>query len=136
MYFQCRKGGIMIYKHREIFNRLSIKTGMVFGKISLTPNQWTIISLLPAYAWIFLYFCGSFTTTYAKAAAKEKDLVKEELKGGFLERAERLAILFAGIVLAVFSETYLVHTIILLAVLTNISALQRVLAAWKLSKLL
>ncbi len=198
----------MLYKHREIFNRLSIKTGMVFGKISLTPNQWTIISLLPAfiafyfltqeqflfaaisfsisalidfvdgsvarvsgrvtkfgayldtivdrlveativfgllfaslpkivlpaYAWIFLYFCGSFTTTYAKAAAKEKDLVKEELKGGVLERAERLAILFAGIVLAVFSETYLVWTIILLAVLTNISALQRVLAVWKLSK--
>lgn len=195
----------MLYKHRELFNKISIKIGLLFGKIPLTPNQWTIISmlpallafvfltqqqflyaaisfivaafidfidgsvarvlgrvtkfgayldtvvdrivesiivfgllfaslpevLLPAYIWIFLYFCGSFTTTYVKAAAKEKDLVREELKGGLIERAERLTILFIGILLAEFNPTYLIYVLIILAVLTNISAIQRIMIARK-----
>ena len=36
--------------------------------------------LLPAKIWIFLAFFGSLMTTYAKAAAKEKELVSEKLK--------------------------------------------------------
>ena len=65
--------------------------------------------LVPAFAWIFLYFFGSMMTTYAKASAKEKELVIEgkELKGGILERAERLIILFVGILIAVINPLYL-----------------------------
>lgn len=199
----------MLYKHRELFNKVSIKIGVVFGKLPLTPNQWTLVSMLPAFAafyfllqqqflyaglsfavaafmdfidgsvarvsgrvtkfgayldtvvdrivesiivfgllfvmlpamlfpayiWVFLYFCGSFTTTYAKAAAKEKDLVKEELKGGLLERPERLTILFVGILLAEFNPLYLTYIIIILAVLANITALQRIWIARKKSLL-
>ncbi len=199
------------YRNREKFSRLSVKIGISFSKIPLTPNQWTIVSLIPAIlaayflarvlfltaaglfiiasfldlvdgsvarvtgrvskfgtyldtivdryveamiifallfvalpstgfflpikAWIFLYFFGAMMTTYAKSAAKEKEIVKDgdELKGGILERAERLIILFIGIVAAAFNPIYLSYAIVLLAVLTNFSALQRIWIARKAS---
>lgn len=191
-----------LYKCREKFGNLSVRIGILFSKIPLTPNQWTIVSLLPAvialwflvkeqflaagllfivsafldlvdgsvarvtgrvskfgayldtvvdryveaviifgllfaslpgffipiHAWVFLYLFGSMMTTYAKAAAKEKEIILEgkELKGGLLERAERLIILFVGIMLAAVQPLYLTYVIALLGVLTNISALQRI----------
>jgi archaetidylinositol phosphate synthase len=86
---------------------------------------------IPASAWLFLYFMGSMMTTYAKSAAKEKEIVEKELKGGLLERAERLVILFVGILLAIIDVTYLMYVIVLLAILTNLSALQRAYMAKK-----
>ena len=189
-----------LYKKRERFSGFSVKIGIAFAKLRLSPNQWTLFSLIPilialyflireqflwaalffiissfldlvdgsvarvtgqvtklgAYldtivdryvegiiifgllfaslpnwvfpvqAWIFLYFFGSLMTTYAKAAAREKDLVEKELKGGLLERAERLIILFIGILLASYGRIYLTWVLVILAVLTNISALQRI----------
>jgi phosphatidylglycerophosphate synthase len=90
----------------------------------------------PSYVWIFLALFGSITTTYCKAAAKEKDMVTEELKGGFFSRGERLIticlILFFGIV----DKTFIASTYILIfmAVMVNITALQRVNMAFKESK--
>jgi phosphatidylglycerophosphate synthase len=81
---------------------------------------------LPAYAWIFLYMFGSLMTTYAKSAAKEKELVSKELSGGFLERADRMVILFIGILLASIEPLYLTYVMVILAVLANVSALQRI----------
>jgi len=81
---------------------------------------------VPAYVWIFIYFFGSMMSTYVKAAAKEKELVEKELRGGVLERAERLILLFVGLVLAYFNTVYLVYIIVLVAVLSNITALQRI----------
>lgn len=189
-----------LYKRRERFSRLSVKIGIGFSRLGLSPNQWTLFTLvptfialwflvkeqflwaalffiiaafvdlvdgsvarvtgrvtklgayldtvidryvegiivfgllfaslpdlwLPIYAWIFIYFFGGLMTTYVKAAAKEKELVGKELKGGLLERAERLIILFIGILLAYFDPFYLTYVIVILAVLTNISALQRI----------
>jgi len=82
---------------------------------------------LPAVVWIFIYYFGSIMTSYAKAAAKEKDFVRKEIKGGLVERAERLIILFIGIVMASADVGYLAYVIVLLAFLANITALQR---AW------
>ncbi len=197
----------MLYKNRKKFSNLSVKIGILFSKIPLTPNQWTIFSLvpaivavyflsqqdfllagglfiiagfldmvdgavarvtgrtsrfgayldtivdryveaivvfgllfvglpgfyIPAYAWIFLYLFGSMMTTYAKSAAKEKELIPDgkELKGGILERAERMIILFIGIVAAAFNPMYLTYVIVALAILTNISTLQRIWIAQK-----
>jgi len=83
----------------------------------------------PIAAWLFLYFFGAMMTTYVKAAAKEKELVEKELRGGFMERAERLIVLFIGILLAAFDPFYLTYIIAALAVLSNITALQRIWAA-------
>jgi len=202
----------MLYAQRERFEKYSVKIGLIFSKLGLTPNQWTILSLMPAIIsfyylinnqyllsgtflllagfldvvdgavarvtrkvsklgaylgtiddryvegliliglflvtlntpqliffpmsiWLLLYLFGSFLTTYAKAAAKEKDIVsKKELKGGILERAERLSLLTIGIFLAHWQPTYLNYVIILLAIFTNISALQRIILTCKTAK--
>lgn len=204
-----------LYSRRERFGGLSIKIGRAFSKLGLSPNQWTLLTLvsalvsvyflmkedfllaalffiiaafvdmidgavarvtgrvtrfgayldtivdryvegmiifgllfvalpeiaipyipwsIPMAGWIFLYFFGAMMTTYAKAAAKEKGLVERELKGGLLERAERLIILFIGILLAHFDRFYLSVIVILLAVLANISAVQRIWIAYRESK--
>ncbi len=82
--------------------------------------------LLPAYAWIFLLLVGSLMTTYAKAAAKEKEIVKSEIKGGLLERAERVFLLWIALILAGFNSFYSIALISVLAVLSILSALQRI----------
>ncbi len=190
----------MLYKNRERFEKLSIKIGLKFSKLGISPNQWTLLTiiptilsfyfiinsnfllaalfliiatfidvidgavarvtgritklgayldtimdryvegiviiallfvslpvfLIPSQAWIGIFLFGSLMTTYAKAAAKEKELVSKEVKGGLMERAERMLLLFIGIVLAKFDPLFLVYIIALLAVLSNVSALQRI----------
>ena len=80
---------------------------------------------LSAFFWIMLYLFGSMMTTYARAVAAEKSITKD-LRGGLLERSDRLILLFAGIVLGYFAPVYLTYVIVLLAVLANVSALQRI----------
>ncbi len=83
--------------------------------------------LLPAYTWVFLLVIGSLMTTYAKAAAKEKEIVKNEVKGGLLERAERVFLLWVVLILAGFNPFYSIVLISVVAVLSILSALQRIL---------
>jgi len=193
----------MLFARRKKFENLSVKIGIIFSKLPISPNQWTIISLIPAiaaayylsqnifltaavllivsafldlvdgsvarvtgratkfgayldtivdryvefivliglmlavlpafivpaYVWLFAYLFGAMMTTYSKAAAKEK--LDAEIKGGILERAERFILLFIGVVIAFYNPLYLVYILALLAVLTNITALQRM---WKAGK--
>jgi len=90
----------------------------------------------PAYIWIFLVLFGSLLTTYAKAAAKEKELTNQELKGGLLSRGERIILLLLALLLGIFDTSFnlTVYILILLAVLTNFTALQRINSAIKLNK--
>ena len=90
--------------------------------------------IIPSQGWLFLYFLGGLMTTYSKAAAKEKNLVKRELKGGLLERAERLIILTIGIFIAAYNPLYLTYVIAVLAFLTNLSAVQRISIAARSSR--
>jgi archaetidylinositol phosphate synthase len=82
--------------------------------------------LLPAKIWIFLAFFGSLMTTYAKAAAKEKELITEELKKGLLGRAERVILISLAIILGIFNFSWTIYPIIALAIFSNITALQRI----------
>ena len=200
---------MVLYEKREMFNSISVKGGILFSKFGLTPNQWTMLSLLPAIAafyllfqqqflvaaaffivagfldfvdgsvarvtgrvsrfgayldtvvdryieflvilglffvpapavisinynvWILVYLFGAMMTTYAKAAAREKELVEKEIKGGLLERAERISLLFMAIIAAQFSLQYLSMLIAVLAVATNLTALQRIMIARKSAK--
>lgn len=86
--------------------------------------------LFPSYVWIFLVLFGSIITTYAKAAAKEKDLVSQELKGGLLSRGERIILLLLCLVLGIFNFKWMVYILIIMAVLTNFTVLQRVKIAF------
>ncbi|MBI2676292.1 MAG: CDP-alcohol phosphatidyltransferase family protein [Candidatus Aenigmarchaeota archaeon] len=81
---------------------------------------------LPFSFWVAAYLFGSLMTTYAKAAAMEKRLVEKEIKGGLLERAERMVILFFAILLASYNIIFLSIAITILALLANITALQRI----------
>jgi len=88
---------------------------------------------LPGFCWIFLILFGSFLTTYAKATAKEKELVTKELKGGLLSRGERIILLLISLILGIInpSFTWMTCLLILIAILTNFTALQRIHSALK-----
>ena len=85
----------------------------------------------PAPFWIFLAFSGSLLTTYAKAAAKEKGLIEKEMKKGWAGRGERTILIFLAILLGLFNLSWMLYLIIILALLTNVTALQRVSLALK-----
>ncbi|MFH1664203.1 MAG: CDP-alcohol phosphatidyltransferase family protein [archaeon] len=197
----------MISENRERFKSISIQTGLLFGKLPLTPNQWTLFSLVPALIcfyfllkqdfvfaavffglaafvdvidgavarvqgkttkkgayldtitdryvelivflglffvslpvfyfssqlWIFLCLFGGLMTTYSKAAAKEKLFLESELKGGLMERPERLLLLFFILVAGIFSLKLSLYLIVLFAVLSNLTAFQRILKAFSLA---
>lgn len=100
---------------------------LLFGILFLDlPNVF-----LKNYIWIFLILFGSLMTTYSKAAAKEKELVIEELKGGLLARGERLFLILLSLILALFEPYFATYLLILIAVLTNLTAIQRIIYAIK-----
>ena len=82
--------------------------------------------LLPSYIWVSLALFGSLMTTYSKAAAKEKELTKEELKKGFLGRGERVILILISIFLGNLNLSFIIYPLIILAVLSNLTAFQRV----------
>ncbi|MFH1657377.1 MAG: CDP-alcohol phosphatidyltransferase family protein [bacterium] len=88
---------------------------------------------LPAYVWIFLIIFGSVMTTYAKAAAKEKNLTDQEMKGGLLSRGERIILLTTALILGLFSFVWMAYLLIAVALLSNLTALQRINSALKLN---
>jgi archaetidylinositol phosphate synthase len=108
-----------------------VESFVIFGLLFLALSGGMPALMLPAAVWIFLLFFGSLMTSYAKAAAKEKGLVREEIKGGLVERAERMLILFTGIILASVNPLYLTYAVVLLAFLSNITVLQRAVIAKK-----
>ncbi|OQX00507.1 hypothetical protein BWK69_01285 [Candidatus Parcubacteria bacterium A4] len=113
-----------------VFDRY-VEGAIFFGLLFLPlPAIW-----LPACAWIFLAIFGSIVTTYVKAAAKEKDLVNQELKGGILSRGERLILIFLALILGLIYPdfVYTMYIIILIAVLGNITAIQRFCSAIKIN---
>ncbi len=103
-----------------------IITGLFFASL---PYLWP-----GAKFWLFAYLFGSVMTTYAKAAAKEKGLIQQEMRFGLMERAERLSFLFLGLLLGAISGIYLIYMIALLAILSNITALQRISKAFSGAK--
>jgi len=82
--------------------------------------------LFPSYIWIFLALFGSLMTTYAKAAGKEKGILGTELKKGLIGRGERMILENLAIFLGIFNLQYTICLIIVLAILSNITAIQRI----------
>ncbi len=94
---------------------------------------------LPGYIWMMLLLFGALMTTFVRAYADHRGLVKDqaELKrmGGILERGERLALLYMGMLLAIFwGELWLQVAIVIVVLLANLTVLQRVLFAAKHGK--
>jgi archaetidylinositol phosphate synthase len=194
----------MLWINRNRFNGFSKNMGGFFSKIPLSPNQWTVLSLLLAFIvfyllatenflaafvlfifamsidmidgavarktkkvtkfggyldsvidrliefviitglflvgypgllfssglWLMLLMLGSFMSTYTRAAAFEKQ-VHKDLKGGMLEHTDRLVFFAAIILMSHFSLVYASYMITAMAILSNLSALQRFLKVVK-----
>ncbi len=85
---------------------------------------------LPREIWFMLLFFGSLMTTFVRAYADHRGLVKGEAElkrmGGLLERFERLMLLYAGMLLGLFNTEWLMAVIVITALLANLTALQRI----------
>ena len=85
---------------------------------------------LPNEAWIVLLIFGGLMTSFVRAYADHRGIVKDpgELKrmGGLLERLERLMLLYFGMFLGLFNIQWLMAIIVLTALLANATALQRI----------
>jgi len=82
-------------------------------------------------AWIMLLLFGALMTTFVRAYADHRGLVKDqkELKrmGGLLERGERLALIYLGMLLAIImGEDWLKLLVVITALLANLTTLQRI----------
>jgi phosphatidylglycerophosphate synthase len=86
---------------------------------------------LPAFVWISLSLLGALITTYSKAAAKEKELIEEEIKMGLLGRPERLILIFFMMILGLFNLYWLVYLLITFTVLSHFTALERIFSVFK-----
>ncbi|MBU0762922.1 MAG: CDP-alcohol phosphatidyltransferase family protein [Candidatus Altiarchaeota archaeon] len=193
-------------KYRESFDFAHIRIGMFFSKFGLTPNGWTILSLLPAFIglvflykqmllwglvffvasafidivdgnvarvtksvsnlgafidgvidryvefalyiglwfylrngpevilpvgfWMIFLIFGSLMPSFITAYADHRKVISDEEKlrniGGFVERFERLALLYIGMFLGIYSVIYLVYAVILVGLLSNLTALHRI----------
>ena len=118
------------------FTQKATKKGAYFDTIADRYVEGTILLgflflpladlLLPAKVWIFLCLFGSLITTYAKAAAKEKELSQVKTKGGLAGRTERIILIFLTLVLGIVNFSWMIYPLAVLAVLSNITALQRI----------
>ena len=85
---------------------------------------------LPREIWFMLLFFGSLMTTFVRAYADHRGLVKGEAElkkmGGLLERFERLMLLYVGMLLGLFDSEWLMAVIAITALLANLTALQRI----------
>ena len=80
--------------------------------------------------WIFTLMFGAVMTSFVKAYADHRKALKgkhlEEM-GGLLERSERLDLTYFGMLLGILNPHYLVYMVVLVALLANLTALQRIL---------
>ncbi len=81
--------------------------------------------------WIGLLLFGSMLIPLTRAVASEKKVFRGELKGGILERAERVSLLILILVTAELSLFISMLLIIITSVLALITALQKILMVYK-----
>jgi phosphatidylglycerophosphate synthase len=89
--------------------------------------------ILPTPFWIVLLVFGALMPTFVRAYADHRDVVTDrddqKKMGGLIERFERLTLIYAGMLLAVVyhNNLLLIYTVAAVALLSNLTALQRIL---------
>lgn len=97
----------------------AVYAGIIFGGLCTVP--WGLIALI-----------GSLLVSYTRARAEAADIKMESI--GIAERAERILILAAASLIEIFTANAMEAAMIILAVLTNLTVLQRSLYAYKALK--
>jgi archaetidylinositol phosphate synthase len=84
--------------------------------------------------WGLVALTGSVLVSYARARAEAANTKMESV--GFAERAERIVILASASIVAVFWQPYITMNaaVILLAIITNLTVLQRSIYAYRMMK--
>ncbi|HDY72679.1 MAG TPA: CDP-alcohol phosphatidyltransferase family protein [bacterium] len=90
--------------------------------------------ILPSKVWVGLCLLGGLMTTYAKAAAKEKELVMEKPTPAFFGRTERIISIALAIFSGIFDISLIIYPIVILAIFSNISALQRAFLSFNINE--
>jgi len=91
--------------------------------------------ILPTPFIILLLTFGALMPTFARAYADHRGVVTDhdDLKkmGGLIERFERLTLIYAGMLFSAITtnDQHLVYTLVAVTILTNLTALQRILYA-------
>jgi len=103
---------------------------MYMGILVFLSNNYTLDILMPHYYWVSLLIFGALMPTFVRAYADHRGVVTEpedhRRMGGLLERAERLCFIFAGMVLGYFDTVFFIYMVAATAVLSNITAFQRI----------
>jgi len=97
----------------------AVYAGIMLG--GLCTIQWGLIALI-----------GSLLVSYARARAEAADIKMETI--GIAERAERIIILAAASIIEIFLVNAIEAAIMILAILTNLTVLQRSIHAYKALK--
>jgi archaetidylinositol phosphate synthase len=97
----------------------AVYVGIILGKLCTIP--WGLIALI-----------GSLLVSYTRARAEAADIKMETV--GIAERAERIIIIAAASLVEVFLKNAIEAAIIILAILTNLTVLQRSIHAYKALK--
>ena len=84
-----------------------------------------IIGGLCDVSWGLVALIGSILVSYVRARVEVEGIKMESV--GLMERAERIILIFSTSILNVFYSGVLAYSIILLAVLTNFTVLQRMI---------
>lgn len=114
-----------------------------YVEILLYVGLWVYLSgepsfILPTSFWIMLLVFGSVMPSYVRAYADHKNVVTDpeaqRRMGGLLERSERLDLLYLGMLLGYFDVNWLLYAIALVAVLSNLTAFQRIFFVLKRAK--
>jgi CDP-diacylglycerol---glycerol-3-phosphate 3-phosphatidyltransferase len=90
----------------------------IFFSIAYTGNAFLIYLC-------FATMLGAFLTSYTRARAESLGV---EIKEGFFTRVERLIIIIVGLIIL---PKYLFYIMIILAIGSNITAIQRIIIAYK-----
>jgi archaetidylinositol phosphate synthase len=111
---------------------------LYFGLLVFLLNNSAPEILMPHVYWIVLLVSGGLMPTFVRAYADHRNVVTEpedhKKMGGMIERAERLGLLFIGMILGYFNTTFLIYLIAATGVLSHLTALQRILFVAKFSK--
>lgn len=100
-----------------------VLVGLILGR-SVTGSQlWSLVG--------FAALIGSLLVSYSRARAEAAGVKMETV--GLAERAERIIIIVAASFLSFLWRDALLWSVLLLAVLTNFTVLQRVVYFWKAS---
>ncbi len=80
--------------------------------------------------WFMLLLFGAMMTSFVRAYADHRGVVKDpqdqKKMGGLLERGERLLLLYAGMAAGLVNPEWLMAAVAVVAVLANVTALQRI----------